>query len=203
VVYEPSQIGRIWVHSLCPGGGCLVLDEKTNEIILGCDYTNDFADFGGVSDASVQQHAAVLMFFWRQNVCLQDKDRWDTAVRETFEESLTLVDLRGGSCDSRSLGHTLVHPDDPSLVPKGGRCDDQAYKCFLVRLPPAASDRFCTRFADAAALASKPEVSVCVRFPVGNVVRAVRGRGAKTIESQKGRACSIRDRTWKVGVLAA
>jgi hypothetical protein len=35
VVYEPSQIGRIWVHSFPPGGGCLLLDENKNEIILG------------------------------------------------------------------------------------------------------------------------------------------------------------------------
>ena len=50
VVYEPSQIGRIWVHSVVPGGGCLLLDESSNEIILGRDYTGNFADFGGVFD---------------------------------------------------------------------------------------------------------------------------------------------------------
>ena len=64
VVYEPSQIGRIWVHSLCPGGGCLVLDERSNEIILGCDYTNDFADFGGVSDPTVQQRTALTLLIF-------------------------------------------------------------------------------------------------------------------------------------------
>ena len=123
-------------------------------------------------------------------------------MRETYEESLALVDLRSGSVDTHSLGHTLVHPDTPSLVPKGGRRDDQAYKCFLVRLPPTASDRFCTRFAEAASRTSKPEVTVCVRFPVSNVVRAVRAKGSRKIESQKGRACDIRDRTWQVRLVA-
>jgi hypothetical protein len=33
-----------------PGGGCLLLDESSNEIILGRDYTGNFADFGGVFD---------------------------------------------------------------------------------------------------------------------------------------------------------
>ena len=50
VVYEPSQIGAIRVHSLCTGGGCLLLDESAQEIILGLDYTGDFADFGGRND---------------------------------------------------------------------------------------------------------------------------------------------------------
>ena len=57
----------------------------------------------------------------------QDKDRWNTAVRETFEESLSLIDLRSTSSSQQSIGYTLVHPDAPALAPSGGRRDDQAF----------------------------------------------------------------------------
>ena len=130
----------------------------------------------------------------------QDKNRWQTAVRETFEESLKLVDLLRASRTDHCIGDTTVHHD--KLVPIGGRKDDQAYKCYLTRLPPSASDHFCTRFAAAAAQMRSSghhiEVTDCVRFPVANIVTAARRNGRMQIESQKGRWCDIRDRTWKV-----
>jgi len=181
----------------------LLLDEGSNEVILGCDFTHDFADFGGSNDydkkvrcpgARCARHVTPL-----QTNSFKDADRWETAKRETLEETLSLVSL--GSRRDHSLGDTVVHPD--GIVPSDR---DSGYKCYLVRLPPAVAHHFCRKFDEkcAAAVAQmvrggkKPEVSKCVRFPVAHVVEAVKRNGSKRIESQKGQALDIRDRTWKV-----
>ncbi len=80
---------------------------------------------------------------------------------------------------------------------------DSGYKCYLTRLPPAVTSHFCRRFAEAvdtvrSSTRKDPEVTACVRFPVANVLQAVRRGGQMKIDAQNGQSHKIRNRTWKV-----
>lgn len=167
-------------------GGCLLLDERTNELILGLDFdprtrVREYADFGGRNE-------------------VQDGNRWETAKRETLEETLGLVAL--GDQSAHALGDTLVYRGGPAPGEH-----DSGYKCFLTRLPTSDYDNFCKRFSEAVARAKaagqRVEVTECVRFPVANVIEALRRRSRGdtdpfTIRSNMGHMCTIRGRTWQV-----
>jgi hypothetical protein len=105
--------------------------------------------------------------------------------------------VRLGDHSVHSLGDTVLQP--PGLRPSDR---DSGYKCYLTRLPASDCSNFCKRFSQAVAqskaVQGKVEVTECVRFPVANVVKAVRKDKRKEIRSQQGHKCGIRGRTWQV-----
>ncbi len=181
VVYDPAQVSNIRVHSFCPGGGCIILDEGSNEVILGRDYTDTFSDFGGRNEWDVGRR------------CFQDTDRWQTCVRETLEESLGFLSVAQPPFTRRR--DVVVHL--PGLDPVD---EDSGYKCYLVSVPSTHLHGFCTNFKQRVAqeqhLGRKVEVSECVRFPVANIVAAVKGgwRKGDGLKSKSGHVHAVRDR---------
>ena len=168
VVYDPAQVSNIRVHSFCPGGGCIVLDSGSNEIILVRERSGQFSDFGGSNG------------YDRDLRRFQDTDRWQTCVRKTSEESLGL--LRVSQPPFERGGDVVVHAPEfgPPIDLESG------YKCYLVQAPSSALREFCTRFQERATQRGglahvtqddRPlhvEARECVRFPVANVVNAAR-----------------------------
>ena len=102
-----------------------------------------------------------------------------------------------GDHKAHALGDTVVHPD--GLAP---RERDSGYKCYLTLLPTSDCNNFCKRFSEAVARTKaggqRVEVTECVRFPVANVVKAVKKNKRRAIRSSKGGKHSIRSRTWQV-----
>jgi hypothetical protein len=89
-----------------------------------------------------------------------------------------------------------VHPD--GLTPREE--PDSGYKCYLTPLPRETTSNLCRRFTDAVGQQTKTlEIDEFVRFPVANVLKAVR-RGGQTIDDWDNKPKQIRDRTWKVNV---
>lgn len=185
VVYDPAQVSNIRVHSFCPGGGCVVLDSGSNEIILGRDHTGNFSDFGGVNDYNRHQKR------------FHDTDRWQTCVRETAEESLGMLNV--SQAPFRRGRDVVVHlPGFDAPIDL-----DSGYKCYLVEAPSAVLSGFCSRFKERVKqFSGRVEVSECVRFPVANVVKAARKHwraGQKPLlESSGGHKHELRDRCQQI-----
>jgi len=183
VVYDPAQVTNIRVHSFCPGGGCIIVDSGANEIVLGLDHTGTFSDFGGRNE------------YHRHQRRFEDTDRWQTCVRETREESLGMLQVSQAPFTRRQ--DVVVHlPGFDAPIDR-----DSGYKCYVVEVPSAQLQGFCTNFKQRVAQerqrGTKIEVSECVRFPIGSVVDAARGhwpKGSKKLKSKSGHMHELRDR---------
>jgi hypothetical protein len=147
------------------GAGILFVSHDGTQIYLGKDYTRNFAEFGGRAD-------------------FEDRTPFDTAVRETSEESFRAMDR-------------FLRRQDWVMANLVEIVDLDVYMCFVIRVPADVNLPDAFEAALARSRHNHPEMTGVAPFDTVKAISACKRRGGLA-EKIDGQMCELRDRTRRV-----